>query len=64
MLQARVIHSSNPEWQCIKDAAEIARDAALSEGDEIGQVTCSELLEALEMSRCLLLMKCKHHLLL
>ncbi|RWR76489.1 dual specificity protein phosphatase PHS1 [Cinnamomum micranthum f. kanehirae] len=58
--QARVIHSSNSEWQCIKDAAEIARDAALSEGDEIGQMTCSELLEALEMSRCLLLMNYVH----
>ncbi|XP_042501057.1 LOW QUALITY PROTEIN: dual specificity protein phosphatase PHS1-like [Macadamia integrifolia] len=58
--QARVIHSSNPEWQLIKDAAEKARDIALSERDEVGEVTCSELLEALELSRCLLLMNYVH----
>ena len=50
------------EWLQIKEAAEKARDAAISEGDEVGEVTCSELLEALELSRCLFLMKCKFNL--
>lgn len=57
--QARVIHNSSPEWLQIKEAAEKARDAATSDGDEVGEVTCSELLEALELSRCLYLMKYK-----
>ncbi|XP_042491461.1 dual specificity protein phosphatase PHS1-like [Macadamia integrifolia] len=58
--QARVIHNSSPEWQRIKDAAEKARETATSERDEVGEVTCSELLEALELSRCLLLMNYVH----
>ncbi|XP_010251326.2 PREDICTED: dual specificity protein phosphatase PHS1-like isoform X1 [Nelumbo nucifera] len=58
--QARVIHNSSPEWQQIKEAAEKAKDAAISENDEVGEVTCSELLEALELSRCLLLMNYIH----
>lgn len=58
ILQARVIHNSSQEWMQIKEAAEKARDAAISEGDEAGEMTCSELLEALELSRCLLLQKC------
>ncbi|XP_058082101.1 dual specificity protein phosphatase PHS1 isoform X2 [Magnolia sinica] len=58
--QARVIHHSSPEWQQIKDSVEKARDVAVMEGDESSQVTCSELLEALEMSRCLLLMNYVH----
>ncbi|URE38200.1 Actin-fragmin kinase, catalytic, partial [Musa troglodytarum] len=49
--QARVIHNSSTEWQMIKDAAEKARDMAVASGDEVGEVTCSELLEALELSR-------------
>ncbi|XP_068659792.1 dual specificity protein phosphatase PHS1 isoform X2 [Aristolochia californica] len=58
--QARVIHNSSSEWQDIKEAAEKAREVAVSEGDEVGELTCSELLEALEMSRCLLLMNYVH----
>uniref|UniRef100_A0A5B7B862 Putative dual specificity protein phosphatase PHS1 n=2 Tax=Davidia involucrata TaxID=16924 RepID=A0A5B7B862_DAVIN len=58
--QARVVHNSSPEWLQIKEAAERARDAAISEGDEVGEVTCSELLEALELSRCLFLMNYVH----
>lgn len=57
MPQARVIHSCNPEWTLIKEATEKAQAKATSEGDEVGEVTCSELLEALELSRCLLLMR-------
>ncbi|KAM6600333.1 hypothetical protein CsatA_019942 [Cannabis sativa] len=58
--QARVIHNSAPEWLQIKEAAEKARDTASSEGDEVGEMTCSELLEALELSRCLFLMSYVH----
>ncbi|XP_074316515.1 dual specificity protein phosphatase PHS1 [Silene latifolia] len=58
--QARVIHNSNAEWIQIKDAAEKAREAAVSEADEVGEMTCSELLEALELSRCLILMSYVH----
>ncbi|XP_047330666.1 dual specificity protein phosphatase PHS1-like isoform X2 [Impatiens glandulifera] len=56
----RVIHNSCPEWLKIKEATEKARDQAVSEGDEVGELTCSELLEALELSRCLLLMNYVH----
>lgn len=62
-LQARIIHNTNPEWGQIKEAAEKAREAAVSEKDELGEVTCSELLEALELSRCIFLMKCAHSIL-
>ncbi|KAL9375609.1 hypothetical protein Peur_032488 [Populus x canadensis] len=58
--QARVIHNCSPEWLQIKEAGEKARVAAALEGDEVGEVTCSELLEALELSRCLLLMSYVH----
>lgn len=54
-----MVHNCSTEWQQIKEAAEKAREAALPEGDEIGEMTCTELLEALELSRCLLLMRCK-----
>ncbi|WCJ36340.1 dual specificity protein phosphatase family protein [Euphorbia peplus] len=58
--QARVIHNCSSEWLQIKEAAERARATATSEGDEVGEVTCSELLEALDLSRCLLLMSYVH----
>ncbi|KAL3512108.1 hypothetical protein ACH5RR_024825 [Cinchona calisaya] len=58
--QARVIHNCSSEGLQIKEAAEKAKDAAVSEGDEVGAMTCSELLEALELSRCLLLMNYIH----
>lgn len=58
--QARVVHNSSLEWQEIRHAAENAREIAISNKDEIGEMTCSELLEALELSRCLLLMSYIH----
>ncbi|XP_074278372.1 dual specificity protein phosphatase PHS1-like [Silene latifolia] len=58
--QARVIHNTSAEWLRIKDAAEKAKSAAVLEGDEVGEMTCSELLEALELSRCLFLMSYVH----
>ncbi|GAB4860357.1 Very-long-chain (3R)-3-hydroxyacyl-CoA dehydratase [Ancistrocladus abbreviatus] len=58
--QARVIHNTSTEWLQIKEAAEKARDMTISERDEVGEMTCSELLEALELSRCLFLMSYVH----
>ncbi|KAI9071898.1 hypothetical protein K1719_046133 [Acacia pycnantha] len=58
--QARVVHNTSPEWFKIKEAAEKARNRAFSEGDEIGEMTCLELLEALELSRCLFFMSYIH----
>ncbi|KAI9079724.1 hypothetical protein K1719_038345 [Acacia pycnantha] len=58
--QGRVIHNTSSEWLQIKGAAEKARNAANSEGDETGSMTCSELLEALELSRCLFFMGYVH----
>ncbi|WOK96100.1 hypothetical protein Cni_G04807 [Canna indica] len=58
--QARVVHNSSPEWNQIKDATEKARDAAVSTGDEVGELTCFELGEALELSRCIFLMNYVH----
>ncbi|GAA0138520.1 protein phosphatase [Lithospermum erythrorhizon] len=58
--QVRIIHNSSPEWQQIREAAERAKDVTISEGDEVGEMTCSEFLEALELSRCLLLMNYIH----
>ncbi|KAK1292385.1 Dual specificity protein phosphatase PHS1 [Acorus calamus] len=58
--QAKVVHNSSLEWQQIKDAAEKSKKAAVSLGDEVGEITCSELLEALELSRCILLMNYVH----
>lgn len=60
--QARVIHNSNAEWQRITEAAEMARESAASNGDELGEITCLDLLEALQLSRCLFLMKYSHQL--
>ncbi|KAJ3691831.1 hypothetical protein LUZ61_020995 [Rhynchospora tenuis] len=58
--QARVIHNSNDEWQRIREAAEKARESAASNGEEVGEMTCSDMLEALELSRCLFLMNYVH----
>lgn len=59
-LQGRVIHSFSSEWQQIKDAVENARHASIAAGDELEEMICTEMLEALELSRCLFLMKYKH----
>ncbi|OIW17792.1 hypothetical protein TanjilG_06477 [Lupinus angustifolius] len=58
--QARVIHNTSSEWHQIKEATEKAREVACSEGDEVGEMTCFELLEALELSRCLFFMSYVH----
>lgn len=60
-LEARVIHNTSSEWQQIREATEKAREAAAnSQNDEVGEVTCFELLEALELSRRLFLMSYVH----
>ncbi|CAA6654343.1 unnamed protein product [Spirodela intermedia] len=58
--QTRIIHNSSSEWQRIKDAADKARGMTTSVSDDAGEITCSELVEALELSRCLLLMNYVH----
>ncbi|XP_062210212.1 dual specificity protein phosphatase PHS1-like [Phragmites australis] len=58
--QGRVIHNSSTEWQKIKDAVENARHVAISAGDELEEMICTEMLEALELSRCLFLMNYVH----
>ncbi|TVU20970.1 hypothetical protein EJB05_30577, partial [Eragrostis curvula] len=58
--QGRVIHSSSSEWQKIKDAVENARHMAITAGDELEELICTEMLEALELSRCLFLMNYVH----
>lgn len=58
--QGRVIHNSSLEWKQIKDAVENARHAAIAVGDELEEMICSEMLEALELSRCLFLMNYVH----
>ncbi|KAF6164315.1 hypothetical protein GIB67_029198 [Kingdonia uniflora] len=58
--QARVVHNFSPEWQQIKDATEKVKDAAIVVGDDVGELTCSELLEALKLSKCLFLMNYIH----
>ncbi|KAI4969357.1 hypothetical protein ZWY2020_000271 [Hordeum vulgare] len=58
--QGRVIHSSSCEWQQIKDAVENARHAAIAVGDELQEMICTEMLEAIELSRCLFLMNYVH----
>jgi atypical dual specificity phosphatase len=52
-----VIHSSSCEWPQIKDAVENARHAAVAVGDDLQEMVCTEMQEALELSRCLFLMK-------
>ncbi|XP_051209783.1 dual specificity protein phosphatase PHS1-like [Lolium perenne] len=58
--QGRVIHSSSCEWPQIKDAVENARHAAVAIGDELQEMICTEMQEALELSRCLFLMNYVH----
>ncbi|KAL6874700.1 hypothetical protein ACP4OV_013365 [Aristida adscensionis] len=58
--QGRVIHNSSSEWQRIKVAVENARHMAISSGDELQEMICTEMLEALELSRCLFLMNYVH----
>lgn len=52
-----MIHNSSSEWQKIKDAVENARHMAIATADELEELICAEMLEALELSRCLFLMK-------
>ncbi|KAG6549053.1 hypothetical protein Mapa_009496 [Marchantia paleacea] len=54
--QARVVHSGSNEWTAIIFAVEKAKEKAKVEENEVGENTCGELLEALNLSRSLLLM--------
>jgi hypothetical protein len=54
--QARVIHSSSSEWVQIQAAVQAIKATAEADDNEIGLQTCEELLEALHLSRCMLIM--------
>ncbi|KAL3694287.1 hypothetical protein R1sor_007938 [Riccia sorocarpa] len=54
--QARVIHCGTNEWSAISFAVEEVKKKAKEEENEIIEATCGDLLEALSLSRCLLLM--------
>ncbi|KAL2633412.1 hypothetical protein R1flu_004891 [Riccia fluitans] len=54
--QVRVIHCGTNEWSAINFAVEEVKKKAKEEENEIVEATCGDLLEALSISRCLLLM--------
>eukprot|EP00850_Spirogloea_muscicola_P006930 SM000034S12684 [mRNA] locus=s34:143615:148130:- [translate_table: standard] len=57
--QARVIHTSSSEWQELRAAVEGVQARAASAADAADEMlgaTCEEMLEALRLSRCFLLM--------
>lgn len=54
--QARVIHSNSSEWIQIQAAVQDIKETAEADANEIGLKTCEELLEALHLSRCMLVM--------
>ena len=54
--KARVIHSSSLEWSQIKEAVKNIKETSEANQNEIGIQTCEELLEALHLSRCMLIM--------
>ncbi|MCO5604189.1 hypothetical protein L7F22_058350 [Adiantum nelumboides] len=54
--QSRLIYKGSDEWRELQTAAEKCSDAASSVGDEDNKATCSEFLEALNLSHCVLLM--------
>lgn len=56
LFQARVVHSGSNEWTAIIFAVEKAKEKAKVDENEVGENTCGELLEALNLSRSLLLM--------
>lgn len=58
ILQARAIHSNSSEWIQIRDSVQSIQETAEAEDNEIGQQTCEELLEALRLSRCMIIMGC------
>lgn len=55
-MQARVIHSGSSEWSEIIFSVEKAKERMKAEENEIGENTCEELLEALNINRSLLVM--------
>lgn len=54
--KARVIHSTSLEWSRIKEAVEIVKETSEAYQNDIGIQTSEELLEALHLSRCMLIM--------
>eukprot|EP00850_Spirogloea_muscicola_P005240 SM000023S07696 [mRNA] locus=s23:1003838:1017893:+ [translate_table: standard] len=61
--QARVIHTSSSEWQELRatvKAVQARAASAADAADEMLGATCEEMLEALRLSRCFLLMGYVH----
>lgn len=54
--QARVIHSSSPEWGSVSAGVEAAQAEWRGGGETVEEKVCEEVLEALRLSRCLLFM--------
>ena len=54
--QARVIHSNSPEWVHMQQSVQAIKEAAETEDNDIGVQTCEDLIEALRLSRCMLIM--------
>ncbi|KAG0609818.1 hypothetical protein M758_7G016200 [Ceratodon purpureus] len=54
--QARAIHSNSSEWIQIQTAVQAIRETAEADENDIGLQTCEDLLEALRLSRCMLIM--------
>lgn len=54
--QARVIHSNSQEWTHIQNAVRVIQESAEADENESGMQTSEELLEALQLSRCMLIM--------
>ncbi|GKA67811.1 histidine phosphatase superfamily protein [Tanacetum coccineum] len=48
--EARVIHNFSHEWLKIKEPTKKVRETAVSEEDEVGEVTCSEPATAIDLS--------------
>lgn len=51
-----MIHNNSSEWMQIQDAVVAVRETDKANENVIGLQTCEELLEALHLSRCMLIM--------
>lgn len=56
LVQARVIHSNSQEWTHIQNAVRAIQESAEADENETAMQTSEELLEALQLSRCMLIM--------
>lgn len=54
--QSRIVYKGSEEWRELQQAAERCLDLASANNEEDHEATCSEFLEALSLSQCVLLM--------